>query len=104
MDNDIQLLTDPSYSPDLALFDFFLFPRMKNEIRVVTLVQNGAYRGCLEGLKPEDWAYFEKWFERMHKCISYNGGNFEQLFSNAIHFNQFCLDLNDYSNRVAKLS
>ena len=83
-DNDIQLLTHPPSSPDLAPCDFFLFPRMKNEIRGVTFDSPesavAAYRGCLEGLKLEDWAScFEKWFERMHRCISYNGGYFEQL-------------------------
>ena len=47
---DIQLLTHPPYAPDLATCDFFLFPRLKNEIRGVTFDSPesavAAYRGC----------------------------------------------------------
>jgi hypothetical protein len=44
----IPVLPQPSYSPDLALCDFFLFPNMKNRLGAATEVLNGLTEEFLQ--------------------------------------------------------
>lgn len=74
----------PPYSPDLAPCDYFLFPKLKKLLRgqrfsdpqtaVATMIDllykipNSEFSNC-----------FDKWFERMEKCIRAKGDYFEKL-------------------------
>ena len=72
--NNTFIMPQPSYSPDLAPCDFFLFPRLKRPMK-------GRRFATIEEIKPESLrelkdipqsAYekcFEDWKKRWHKCI-----------------------------------
>ena len=76
-------LPQPAYSPDLAPADFFLFPRMKKNLKgrrfnsrdelVVALqaeldrFSRADLRGC-----------FDAWFQRLHKCLNLAGNYVEK--------------------------
>ena len=73
----------PPYSPDLAPNDFFLFPNVKNKLRgqrfssaeeAVDAFKNHV----LEVFEAEWKKCFDKWFERMQKCIDHKGEYFEK--------------------------
>ena len=75
----IVIVFQPSYSPDLASCDFFLFPKLKKpmkgrrfatieEIKTASLeelmaIPKSAYQKC-----------FEDWKKRWHRCIIYLRG------------------------------
>jgi len=72
----------PPYSPDLAPTDFFLFPRMKRDLkgwRFDTL--EDAIAASTRALNSIHLAEFqrciEQWKQRLDKCISSNGEYFE---------------------------
>ena len=78
----IKTIAHPPYSPDLAPADFFLFPKVKNDLAGQTLTQ-GAFRSSWEGavknLSKDDFAdAFEKWIGRCKKCIRLDGGYVEK--------------------------
>ncbi|CAH1969158.1 unnamed protein product [Acanthoscelides obtectus] len=74
MEENVELLDHPPYSPDLSPNDFFTFPKIKNSLRgqrfqsreeAVDAFRN-AWNKC-----------FENWFERMQMCINLRGEYFE---------------------------
>lgn len=79
----IKTLYHAPYSPDLAPCDFFLFPRLKvllagqkfdteNELKV-------SVQGFLADLSKEGFLFvFEKWAERLDKCIRLEGNYVEK--------------------------
>ena len=84
VENDIQLLPHPPYSPDLAPCDFFLFPELKKQLRGWHFeTENAAILLMNEVLEviPKDGFQdcFEKWFTRMKHCIDVGGHYFEKL-------------------------
>ena len=75
-------ITHPPYSPDLAPCDFFLFPRLKKNMkgkRFGTVEE--VKQKSLEGLKDiplcEFQSCFDQWEKRLDKCILVNGEYFE---------------------------
>lgn len=79
----IELMGHPPYSPDLAPNDFFLFPTIKGKLRgqrfstpeeAVEAFKNHV----LELPQSEFKKCYEKWFERMDKCINLKGEYFEK--------------------------
>ena len=79
----IDLLSHPPYSADLALNDFFLFPCVKNEMRDQRFSTPeeavDAFRmHVLETSQSEGQKCFDNWFKRMQKCIDFNGEYFEK--------------------------
>ena len=78
----IKTVPHPSYSPDLALCDFWLFPKLKEKLRgcryetieemkeAVTKVIDTLTQGDFHGA-------FHKFFERYNKCIAAGGDYFE---------------------------
>lgn len=76
------LVPHPPYSPDLAPADFFLFPRMKRDLkgRRFDTVEDviAASTGALNSIQVEEFQRcFEQWKQRLDKCISSNGEYFE---------------------------
>lgn len=83
-ENRVQLMTHPPYSPDLAPCDFFIFNRVKKELRGHRFNDPqeavAAFQNHVNEFSPADWTTcFEKWFKRMQKCIDCNGKYFEKL-------------------------
>lgn len=79
----IELMTHPPYSPDLAPNDFFLFPRIKDKMRGQRFSSPEeavkAFKCHVLELSTSDWKKcFDKWFERMDKCVNLKGEYFEK--------------------------
>ena len=79
----VQLLQHPPYSPDLAPLDFFVFPRVKLQLRGKRFESPEeaveAFNEILRDIPSTDWSScFWKWFERMGKCIECGGEYFEK--------------------------
>ena len=81
--NNIELLPHPPYSPDLAPCDFFLFPKLKEILRgksyktdndLITASGNALKQLTKESLLP----VFEKWCDRMRKCVEKQGDYVEK--------------------------
>ena len=78
----IKTVPHPPYSPDLAPCDFWLFPKLKENLR-------GSRYETIEGMKEavtrvidtltqEDFqGAFQKLLERYNKCIAAGGDYFE---------------------------
>lgn len=79
----IELMGHPPYSPDLAPNDFFLFPTIEDKLRGQRFSSPEeaveAFKNHVLELSSSDWQKcFDKWFERMHKCINLHGEYFEK--------------------------
>lgn len=79
----IELMGHPPYSPDLAPNDFYLFPTIKDKLRGQRFATPEeaveAFKNHVLGLSSSDWQKcFDKWFERMQKCIDHKGKYFEK--------------------------
>jgi len=80
----VQLVTHPPYSPDLAPCDFWLFPKVKEQLRGRRFESDSdalaALETALEGLEKQSFQdCFVKWFARMHSCIRVAGDYFEKV-------------------------
>ena len=60
MQNSIQVVTHPPYSPDLAPCDFFLFPTVKEKVKGTQFgtpdVAVTAFGSAVSDLSHEQWA------------------------------------------------
>ncbi|XP_031622994.1 histone-lysine N-methyltransferase SETMAR-like [Contarinia nasturtii] len=79
----IDLLHHPPYSPDLAPCDFFLFPKVKDQMRGMRFSSPeeavDAYKMHIFEMSNSDWHNcYEEWFHRMNKCIDVAGEYFEK--------------------------
>ncbi|KAE9537933.1 hypothetical protein AGLY_005905 [Aphis glycines] len=84
-DKQIPVVPHPPYSPDLALCDFFLFPKIKTDLKgqrlddIETIKKNAVDQ--LKQLKIENFQHcFKKWQERWDKCITSGGDYFEGYY------------------------
>jgi len=80
----IILLPHPPYSPDLAPCDFFLFPRIKRELKNQHFdhIENlaCAIQAITDGITKEGYQKsFENWKIRLQKCIDNDGNYFEGM-------------------------
>lgn len=80
----VQLLSHPPYSPDLAPCDFFLFPKVKKQLRGKRFESVEAAIAALNEIlsdipKTCFLKCFNEWFCRMDKCIRAGGEYFEKL-------------------------
>ena len=72
----------PPYSPDLALCDFALFPKMKFQLKgrhfdSVEEIQNES-QAVLDGLQEKNFrGAFKAWQKRWDRCIRSQGDYFE---------------------------
>ena len=69
----IDLMSHPPYSPDLAPNDFFLFPYVKNKMRSQRFSTPEEAVDALEILQPEWQKCFYNWFKCIQKCTDLNG-------------------------------
>lgn len=80
----VEVLGHPSFSPDLAPCDFYLFPKAKESIRGQRFESLEAavatYKEFLDSIPKEEWrTEFDKWFDRMRTCIRREGEYFEKI-------------------------
>ncbi|CAF1403876.1 unnamed protein product [Rotaria sp. Silwood1] len=84
LENHVEQYPNPPYSPDLSPCDFFLFPKLKKQLRGIRFNDDNemltALEQAIDSLTKEDFKNcFEDWFIRMHKCIDANGQYFEKI-------------------------
>ena len=80
----LQLLPHPPYSPDLAPCDFFLFPKLKEQLRGRTFqTEKGLDRAIAKILKDLSengfLEVFRKWLDRCESCLKCGGEYFEGM-------------------------
>ena len=78
----IKTVPQPPYSPDVAPFDFWLFPKLKEKLRgcrYETIEEmKEAVTKVIDMLTQEDFdGAFQKLLERYNKCIVAGGDYFE---------------------------
>ena len=78
----ISVIAHPPYSPDLAICDFWLFPKLKKQLagKPFSRVQDQAKSVNSELLAIPPFEYrgaFDTWLIRLQKCIDANGEYFE---------------------------
>ena len=73
----VKMIAHPPYSPDLAPADFFLFPRVKEQLAGITMTQETFRPGWERVLRTISAAEFAtaflRWYERSEKCIQIGG-------------------------------
>ena len=87
-----EFLTENSleaYSSNLNPCNFYLFPKLKNQLQRIRFNNDdemlGALTNVIGSLTEEDFQKrFNDWFSRMHKCIDTGGEYFETLGSRCI--------------------
>ena len=84
LENHIEQYQNPAHSPDLNPCDFFLFPKLKKQLRGIRF--NGdneiltALEQAIDSLRIEGFKNcLEDWFIRMHKYIDAEGQYFEKI-------------------------
>jgi hypothetical protein len=78
----IPVVPHPPYSPDLALCDFFLFPRLKSTLKGkvfqdVAEIQLNTTRQLQAIPKQAYHTCNDKWKDRWNRCIQSGGSYFE---------------------------
>ncbi|EGI60875.1 Mariner Mos1 transposase [Acromyrmex echinatior] len=78
------VVPQPPYSPDLAPCDFFLFPRLKRELKgkhweSVENIQKHVTTFLRDIPVEEFQRAFQAWQTRLRKCIDSGGGYFEEF-------------------------
>ena len=81
-ENDLAVLEQPPYSPDLAPCDFFLFPKLKGVIKGTRFQDSKAITTAVtKELRAIPMESFQKcikaWRQRLEKCIRAQGDYFE---------------------------
>ncbi|CAF1071690.1 unnamed protein product, partial [Didymodactylos carnosus] len=83
-ENRVEPYRNPPCSPDLSPCDFFMFAKLKNQLRGIRFDDDNAMLNALEQaigslIKDDFKNCFDDWFIRMHKCIDADGQYFEKL-------------------------
>jgi histone-lysine N-methyltransferase SETMAR len=72
-ENEIELLTHPPYSPDLAASDFYLFARLKSDLQSMQFADNAVIHTVPEWTRRHPQAFFENSIrmlpDRWKKCV-----------------------------------
>jgi len=80
--NNVTTLQHPPYSPDLALADLYLFPRLKSALKGQRLCDaTDIIKNATEELKRLSQngfqEYFQHFYSRWQKCVVAQGDYFE---------------------------
>ena len=74
----IKTVPQPPYSPDLAPFDFWLFPKLRGCCYVTIEEMKEAVTKVIDTLTQEDlYGAFQRLLERYNKCIAAGDDYFE---------------------------
>ena len=75
---DIKIVPHLPYSPDLAPYDFWLFPKLRSSRQETIEEIKEAVTKVIDTLTQEDFhGAFQKLWERNNKCIAAEGDYFE---------------------------
>ena len=75
---DIKTVYHPAYSPDLAPYDFCLFPKLRGYRYETTEEMKEAVTKVIDSLTQEDFIrVLSKLLERYNKCLAAGGDYFE---------------------------
>ncbi|CAH1981042.1 unnamed protein product [Acanthoscelides obtectus] len=82
-EENVEILDQPPYSPDLSPNDFFTFPKIKNRLRGQRFQSPeeavDAFKNAVFDLPANEWnKCFENWFGPMQMCINLRGEYFEK--------------------------
>jgi hypothetical protein len=80
--NNMFIVANPPYSPDLALCDFTLFPKLKMKLKGRCFETVSDFRresqAVLDSIKENDFhGAFETWEKRWDHCIHSQGDYFD---------------------------
>ena len=83
-ENHVESYPNPPYSPELSPCDFFLFPKLKSQLRGVQFHDDNEMLAALDqaigSLTRNDFQNcFADWFDRMKNCIDAQGQYFEKI-------------------------
>ena len=74
----IKIVPQPPYSPDLAPYDFCLFPKLRGYCYETIEEMKETVTKVIDTLTQEDfYGAFQKLLERYNKCIAAGGDYFE---------------------------
>ena len=81
--NNTVIIPQPPYSPDLAPYDFFVFPRLERPMKgrrfaTIEEIKTESLRELKDIPKSVYQKCFEDWKKRWHKCIISEGDYFEE--------------------------
>lgn len=82
--HNIEVMSHPPYTPDVAPCDYWLFPTLKRHLRgqefKTNLELNTATNSFLKSLPVAEFEkiILKKWTERIEKCLSNRGHYFEK--------------------------
>ena len=84
LENHAEQYENAAYSPALSPCNFFLFPKLKKQLRGIRFNDDNemltAFEQAIDSLTTEDLKNcFEDWVIRMHKCIDAEGQYFEKI-------------------------
>ncbi|CAH1997074.1 unnamed protein product [Acanthoscelides obtectus] len=82
-EENVELLDNPPYNPDLSPTDFFTSPKIKNRLRGQRFQSPeeavDAFKNAILDLPANEWnKCFENFLERMQMCINLRGEYFEK--------------------------
>ena len=80
----MSILPHPIYSPELAPCDFYLFPKIKKNLKGKRFESKedalAAYNFEISEVSGKKWSeVFSNWFKRMEKCIHAQGEYFDKI-------------------------
>jgi histone-lysine N-methyltransferase SETMAR len=83
-ENNVRIIPHPPYSPDLAICDFWIFPRLKDHLRGAkfesrSAIGSAVYQYFKQCPKTFFVDAFAEWRRRLDLCIAANGDYFEQV-------------------------
>lgn len=83
-DENVERIPHPPYSPDLSPCDFWLFPKIKAELRGKQFSDRKALGGAIgmvmQTISPSDYSdCFQMWKNRLKLCVQHAGDYFEAL-------------------------
>ena len=78
------MLSQPSYSPDLAPADFFLFPRIKTTLKqtrfgTIRVIQTAVTKALNEVPVDAFQDAYRAWKSRWQKCVDAQAEYFEEF-------------------------
>jgi len=80
--NETTIVPQPSYSPDLAPEDFFLFPKLKSTLKgrrfdTIDKIQKNSTNELFAIPKEAFQKAFQSWQKRWERCVACEGNYFE---------------------------
>ena len=84
LENHVEQYENTAYSPDLCRCSFFLFPKLKKQLRSIRFNDDNemltALEQTIDSIMKEDFKNcLEDWCIRIHQCINAKEQHFEKI-------------------------